>query len=148
MNRATSHLRGLAERLVAYETRANKSGPAFSRGEFPICEKLRPDLVTLVGRAGYHALISRALALAGAEAAWLRIVQVKTDGTLEGPENLMPGDPKQVLEGCVVLVAQLLGLLVAFIGENLTLRLVREVWPKIPLNGLDFGSGGKNEKNK
>ena len=48
----------------------------------------------------------------------------------------------------MVLVAQLLGLLVAFIGETLTLRLVREVWPKLPLNDLDFGRGDKNEKAK
>jgi hypothetical protein len=40
----------------------------------------------------------------------------------------------------------LLGLLVAFIGEDLTLRLVREVWPKLSLNNLDFGKGYKNEK--
>jgi hypothetical protein len=48
----------------------------------------------------------------------------------------------------VVLLAQLLGLLVAFIGENLTLRLMREVWPKVPLNELDFASEGKYEKTK
>jgi hypothetical protein len=42
----------------------------------------------------------------------------------------------------------LLGLLVAFIGETLTLRLVREVWPKAPLNELDLSEGNKNEKNK
>jgi hypothetical protein len=53
-------------------------------------------------------------------------------------------DPDKIFEGRVVLLAQLLGLLVAFIGEDLTLRLVREVWPKLPLNNLDFGKGDKN----
>ena len=57
-------------------------------------------------------------------------------------------DPDEFSEGGVVLLAQLLGLLVAFIGENLTLRLVREVWPKVPLDDLDFGNGDKNEKTK
>jgi len=42
----------------------------------------------------------------------------------------------------------LLGLLVTFVGEELTLRLVREVWPKLPLSNLDFGKGDKNEKPK
>jgi len=37
----------------------------------------------------------------------------------------------------------LLALLVAFIGANLTVRLVREVWPKVPLNNLDFGEESK-----
>jgi hypothetical protein len=40
----------------------------------------------------------------------------------------------------------LFGLLVAFIGEDLALRLVREAWPKLPLNNFDAGQGGRNEK--
>jgi len=55
-------------------------------------------------------------------------------------------DLDKFFEGRVVLLAQLLGLLVAFIGENLTIRLVREVWPKAPLNDLDLTQEGKNEK--
>jgi len=43
----------------------------------------------------------------------------------------------------VTLLAQLLGLLVTFIGEALTVRLVREVWPKVPLDDLDFGNAGQ-----
>jgi hypothetical protein len=39
-------------------------------------------------------------------------------------------------------------LMAAFIGEILTLLLIREVWPKIPLNDLDFGNGDKYEKAK
>jgi hypothetical protein len=46
------------------------------------------------------------------------------------------------------MVAQLLGLLVAFIGEDLTLHLVREVWPKIVVDGLVLANGEKNEKTK
>ena len=102
-----------------------------------------------MGNAGFRALLSRALALANAEVPWLRAVQVKADGSLEGLEELHAQlDPDEIFEGRVVLLAQLLGLLVAFIGENLTLRLVREVWPKLSLNDLDFGKGGKNEKTK
>jgi hypothetical protein len=56
-------------------------------------------------------------------------------------------DPGELLEGGVVMVAQLLGLLVAFIGENLTVSLVRDVWPKARLTTVDFGNGVKNEKS-
>ncbi len=35
------------------------------------------------------------------------------------------------------------GLLVAYIGESLTRQMVREVWPKLSLNDLDFGKGDK-----
>jgi len=63
---------------------------------------------------------------------------------LEGLEELQAQvDPEEMAEGSVVLVAQLLALLVAFIGENLTLQMVREVWPKLSLNDLDFDKGDK-----
>ena len=71
---------------------------------------------------------------------------MKPDGALAGIEEQL--NPDKFFEGRVVLLAQLLGLLVAFIGANLTLRLVREIWPKVPLNDLNFGNGDKNEKTK
>ena len=49
-------------------------------------------------------------------------MHVKADGSLEGvEEHHAQLDPDELFEGRVVLLAQLLGLLVAFIGENLTL---------------------------
>jgi hypothetical protein len=52
-------------------------------------------------------------------------VHVKPDGSLEGLSNLRNEDA----EAGVVLIAQLLGLLVAFIGESLMLRILLDVWP-------------------
>ena len=132
-----------------YETLQNKpSGPDKS-ATFPVSDKLRPYLSTLMGDGGFRALLSRALALATSEVPWLRAVQVKTDGTLEGLEEVHAKlTPDEFHEGRVVLLAQLLGLMAAFIGEILTLLLIREVWPKIPLNDLDFGNGDKIEKTK
>ena len=142
-------MRNFAERLVAYETRGKKSSATKTPAAFPVCDKLRPHLATLVGNAGFRALLSRALALANEEVAWLRAVHVKADGSLEGLEELHTQlDPDEWFEGRVVLIAQLLGLLVAFIGENLTFRLVREIWPKVRLDDLDFGKGDKNDKAK
>ena len=142
-------MRDLAERLVAYEASENISSEAKTPAAFLVDEKLRPHLAMLVGNIGFRALLSRALALANAEVPWLRAVQVKADGSLEGLDELGAQiDPDQISEGRAVLLAQLLGLLVAFIGENLTLRLVREVWPKLSLTDLDLGTGDKNEKAK
>ena len=140
MSRATPAMRDLAQRLIRYESRANRSDNKESVLPFPVCAKLRPPLVTLVGNAGYHALISRALALAKAEVAWLGTVRVKVDGSLEASENCRASvDPADILEGRIVLLAQLLGLLVAFIGPNLAARVVSEIWPKVPLGELDLG---------
>jgi len=107
-------------------------------------EKLGPYLTTLMGTAGFRALLSRALVLASEEVRWLSAVHVRADGSLEGLEELETQvDPELLAEGRVILVAQLLGLLVAFIGENLTLRLVREAWLKVPVNDLNFDTGDR-----
>jgi hypothetical protein len=142
-------MRDFAERLIAHETRENKSSETKTSGPFLVGENLRPHLAPLMGKAGFRALLSRALALANAEVPWLRAVHIKADGSFDGLDELgAQVDPDEIFKGRVVLLAQLLGLLVAFIGEDLTLRLVREVWPKLSLNNLDFGKGYKNEKTK
>jgi hypothetical protein len=69
------------------------------------------------------------MALATAEVPWLNVVQVRADGSMEGfdaarcQHGAIPGD-----EAGVVIVAQMLGLLVTFIGVSLTRGLVRDVW--------------------
>jgi hypothetical protein len=135
-------MRDLAERLIAYETRENKSSETKTPAACLVGAKLRPHLAPLMGNVGFRALLSRALALANAEVPWLRAVHIKADGSFEGLDELgAQVDPDEIFKGRVVLLAQLLGLLAAFIGEDLTLRLVREVWPKLSINNLDFGKG-------
>ena len=142
MSRAASRMQDIAERLIAYETMANRSSAAKIPVACLVSQKLHPPLATLMGNTGFRSLLSRALALAGTDVAWLRAAHVKSDGSLAGLDELETQvDPDEMVEGCVVLLAQLLGLLVTFIGANLTLRLVREVWPKLSLDELDFGTG-------
>lgn len=144
MSRVTPQMRNFAERVIAFETRGNKSSETKTQTAYLVSEKLRPRLATLMGSTGFRALLSRSLALAHPEAAWLRAVHVKADGSLEGLDALEAQvDPDEMFGGCVVLLAQLLGLLVAFVGENLTFQLVRDVWPKLSLHDLDFGKGAK-----
>ena len=137
-------MRDFAERLIAYETTKNKSSETKPSAAFLVDEKLRPHLATLMGNVGFRALLSRALALSNAEVPWLRAVHVNTDGSFQGLDELgAQVGPDEIFEGRVVLLAQLLGLLVTFIGELLTLRLVRDVWPKLSLNEVDLGTRDK-----
>ena len=139
MSRATPLMREFAERLVAFEMQGGKAIRLQSPAAFEVCEKLRPHLATLMGKAGFCALLSRALALAASEAPALRRVRVNADGSLGGREDPdTPMDLQKVAEGRVVLLAQLLGLLEAFIGRSLTLRMLRDVWPKLTLNETHF----------
>lgn len=149
MSRATPQMREFAAHLIAYETRVNKSSGATTPAASPVCEKLRPHLATMIGNTGVRALLSRALAQAGAEVPSLQALQIKVDGSLEHSGELeVQDDPEALAKGSVVLVAQLLGLLIAFIGETLTLRLVREVWPKLSVNVWDLGEGDRNEEQE
>src|SRR5258707_1183819 len=137
MSQATLQMQSFARRVLACEPPGRKLSEAKTSEAFQVFDKLRPHLATLMGNGGFCALLSRALALANAEVSWLSAVNVKADGSLEGLKELRGQlDPAEFFEGGVVLLAQLLGLLVAFIGENLTVSLVREVWPEVSLNDL------------
>ena len=147
MSRATQKMRNLAVRLITHEAKGNKTSRAKRPKGFVVVDKLRPNLANLMGSAGFRALLSRSLARAHAEVPWLHAVQVKSDNSLIGLDELEAQiGPDDFFEGRVVVLAQLLGLLVAFIGENLTLQLVGEVWPNLRLNDLDFGKRAEYEK--
>jgi hypothetical protein len=149
MNRATPQMRSIAERLIVFETLSNASPEAAIAIAFPAIDKLRPHLAKLMGHGGVRALVGRSLALATTEVPWLRAVQADTAGNLEGLAALRERlDPAEFLEGRVVLLAQMLGLLVAFIGPSLTSGLVGEVWPQVPPKDGVFGKEQDHEKAK
>jgi hypothetical protein len=134
-------MRHFAKLLTVYERRANTPSETNTPPAFQVCEKLRTHLGTFMGAAGFRELLSCALPRAQAEIPWLGALHVKADGSLEGLEELnTKHNPDELIEGGVVLVAQLLGLLVAFIGETLALRFVREVWPTVPVDDLNLGT--------
>jgi hypothetical protein len=146
--RATPQLRNIARLLVAFETSADKSPGCAPHGSIHFSERLRPYLVSLYGTAGYRSLLSHALVRADAEVPWLRSMHMKADGSLEGLESLhVKLRPAEITEGKIVLLAQLLGSLVSYIGQRLTSRLLGEVWPQILRGEMTFVDGGeKNEK--
>ena len=129
--------------LITHEAQSRQAGGSEAPDAFQIFEKLRAPLATLMGSTGYHALLSRALMVAGREAPWVGNVQVKAGGTLALRAAAAPATPQDVAAGSTVLVLTLFGLLVAFIGEQLTLRLVREVWPDLSADDLEPRTGDK-----
>jgi len=125
--------RELAQRLIAYESTPGKTSEPTKLMPFRVSETLRQPLCTLAGVAGFRSLLSRALTLARAEAPSLSALQVEADGSLRGLDELEPQiDKDQAREAGVILVAHLIGLLLFFMGEGLTLRLViSEVLPHL-----------------
>ena len=147
MNRASPRMRSFSKHLIVSDALMNGPSAADRAAAFPVTDTLRPYLATLLGKGGVRALLARALALATLEVSWLRAVHVNAEGDLEGLAAVGALlDPNDFLEGRVVLLAQLLGLLVAFIGPGLTSRLVGEFWPQIPFQDRDFGKEQTDEK--
>lgn len=132
-NNVSSNTRDLAQRLVAHEVAAEVSDEDRS-STCRVCEKLRRPLILLTGSAGYRSLLARALTLAKRESPALSVVQIKDDCSLDGLEG-------EAVKANVIIISQLLGLLTAFIGEPLTLRLVHDVWPDLP--GIEVYSGAE-----
>jgi hypothetical protein len=120
--------RELARSLVASEadsaTTTLHSEPATVR----VYERLRRQLGAPVGVDGFQALASRALALAKFESPLLSSVQVTANGGLRGLSELesqLEADEED--ETGVILIAQLLGLFLTFLGEGTTLRLIEDL---------------------
>ena len=126
-------MRELSRRLLA----ASQSAAGSHVHEAAVVsEKLRIPLTRFAGAEGFASLLRRALALASAEVPTLQSIKVGAEGRLEGFEQLAadPGGASAGSEAAVAITAHLLGLLGTFIGEPLTLRLVREAWPDTSLD--------------
>jgi hypothetical protein len=121
--------RDLARRLLAAEAASQSAADPRVPEAVRVCEKLRVSLTRLAGPDGFSALLRRALALARAEVPALHGITQKADGSLEGLEQLAAEAQDVAIDAAVAITAHLLGLLVTFIGEPLTMRLVREAWP-------------------
>jgi len=132
----------LAQRLLAYEAVAGENSEPAESAAFRVFAKLRLALITLAGLAGFRSLLSRALTLARADAPDLSEVEVAADGSLKGLDELASQAQEETQEGGVVLLTQLIGLLLTFIGNDLTLRLVQDVWPEASFEGMS-GKEGK-----
>jgi hypothetical protein len=142
-------MRALAHRLLAYEAAAGKASEPMESETFRVYEKLRESLGAFAGAAGFQSLASRALALARSEAPGLSAARVAADGSLQGLgeiETQINMDKDRAGEypvggGGTILIAHLLGLLIMFLGETLTLSLLRGAWLGATFDHRSSGNG-------
>jgi hypothetical protein len=152
-------MRDLAQRLLAYEANAGESTEPIEPAILCVYERLRQSLSDFAGTAAFQSLAYRALAMARAEVPSLRAARVGADGALTGlghglgqgmsefgpqidPEKDRAGEHQAADEGIVV-IARLLGLLLTFLGEPITLRLLRNTWPGATFDDRSSEKGKK-----
>jgi hypothetical protein len=120
--------RDLARNLVACEAEASPSSPHSEPATLRVYERLRRQLGAPVGVDGFQALASRALALAKSQSSRLTAVEVTANGGLRGlGEVESQADADEDGEAGIILIAQLLGLFLTFLGEATTLRLIEDL---------------------
>jgi len=121
-------MRDLARALLAASRCASRSdAPAAEL----VNENLRLSLTRFAGADGFASLLRRALALASVKMPTLQGGKVGAEGRIDGLERIFALDDVVRQEAAVAITTQLLELLVTFIGEPLTRRLVREACPEI-----------------
>ena len=127
--------RELARSMVASEADAATTSLQAQPATVRVYEKLRRQLGAPVGADGFHALASRALALAKVETPSLSAVQIAANGGLWGlGEVESDADVNQDGEAGITLIAQLLGLFLTFLGEVTTLRLIEDLRLQVDVN--------------
>jgi hypothetical protein len=120
--------RDLARSLVASEADASTTTLQAEPATVRVYDRLRRQLGAPVGVDGFQALASRALSLAKSESPRLNAVQVTADGGLRGlgeVESRIEEDEGS--EAGIILIAQLLGLFLTFLGEATTLHLIEDL---------------------
>lgn len=129
--KATFSAKTVSRRLLSLEAGSTKSADGKRLAVFRVCDRLREPLSNLMGLAGFCSLLSRALALASREIPWLRSLSVSPDGSFSGLEDSRRKlSARSFDQGETAVTAELLRLLVTFIGRNLTMRLLSDIWQK------------------
>jgi hypothetical protein len=118
--------RDLARNLVACEAGAGTTSPQPGPAAVRVYNRLRRQLGAPVGVEGFQTLASRALALARSESPRLRAVRIAANGDLRGLGEV-EAQAEENGEAGIILIAQLLGLFLTFLGEATTLRLIEDL---------------------
>lgn len=149
-------MRNLAQRLLTSEAEADESSIPVESPTLRTYEKLRQSLVSFAGVASFQSIAVRALVLAQGETPGLCAVQITAEGALHGLGDVEiqtsmdkdlagsqqagedpPGDAGAVL------IAHILGLLLTFLGEAITLSLLRNAWPNATFDDRNSGNERK-----
>ena len=120
--------RDLVRSLVAREADTSTTFLHTQPATVRLYDRLRRQFSAPMGVDAFQVLASRALALAKSESRRLSAVQITANGSLRGlgeVESQMDTDEDG--EVGVILIAQLLGLFVTFLGEATTLHLIEDL---------------------
>jgi len=121
-----------ARRLTAVEAARKAPSDVQVHESVRVFDKLRISQSQFIGAVGFETLLRRAIGRAAVEFPFLHEVTLTGDGRVEGLDTLTAKE--EGVEATIAIVAHFLDLLVSFIGEALTIRLVANAWPDASLD--------------
>jgi hypothetical protein len=141
--RPPERLSDFARRLLRHEAESVGHAGQIAAGFESACRALHDRLAPLISSSGFHTLLDRGLRLAARDSPFLASVSISTNGdcAISGLAAIEERDPAEVADALTMVLAHFIWLLVIFIGENLGLRKVREIWPEVPLDSVNPSSG-------
>lgn len=121
----------LVRRLLEHEAGGARDAESLASAVERACHRLADELEMLVGRGGVCALFGRAVSLSKREFPYLATIRLQPDAPFSFEalrESMWGHDAAEVEAASTSLLANLLGLLVNLLGEDLGLRPVTNVW--------------------
>jgi hypothetical protein len=151
MTTATSSQLALAQWLIRREMCDAGESPSETESARRACRKFGERLALLVTPAGSEALIARAIHVARTDfpvfdqQRTARTVEVLTQRLRASTNGV---ESSQARDDLSVVFATLVALVISFIGEDVTMRLLLDVWPELPvLQPIPKASDGTVEVN-
>jgi len=130
MSRTSTTQLEKAKRVLASEGAPWSSSEECAAAAWRVYEKLNARLSPLLGLAGVQALMVRSVKLAQAE--FPSLAEVATaEGLTRLGSCLQALDPSIAAEAAAALFGTFLELMTTFIGERLTVLVLRSAWPAI-----------------
>lgn len=142
--KTTERVRELAKYLVAFESCI--ASPPRTPGilEFRIFARLCKPFAAISGNQGLQPLLVRALESAHLDYPWLETARVSLDGEVQGLGSLGQSlSEGAAAAGELAMIASLVELLRTFLGDGVTMQLLRSIWPLVTLIQLDDQSASQ-----
>jgi len=128
----------LARRLLTYEAPAGKNSEPRSQRLFASVRSCAPAPLFTCGSCGVSLPPFPCSGAGQGGSSQSEYGAGRCGWILKGLDEPGPQKDKDISkEGGAILIAQLLGLLLTFIGEGITLHLVQDVWPESAFDDRD-----------
>jgi hypothetical protein len=141
----------LARRLLAYEAGAKNSPEELAAAGERAYLRLRERLAVLLGATGFDALWARAMHLAqrkfhsGNDTAAEESFPTRASHAYGLHAAVRGRDSAVVQDNLVVAFASFIRLLFTFIGEELGLHFIRQIWPDLPPDAAESCAEGATQ---